>query len=127
MPTDAERRDLFTALEHTLGPAPAATLMELLPPVGWADVATRADVAAHATALRGEMAELRGEMAALRAELQGEVAELRGEMAELRAELRAGLGALEARIDGLVARQIAASVPVMFGTAGLVLAAAKLA
>ncbi len=120
MPTDAERRDLFAALDHALGPDPAATLMALLPQVGWADMATRADVASHATALREAMVELRGE-------LRGELAELGGGMAELRAELRTGFGVVEARLEALVARQIFATVPVLCGTAGLVLPAAKLA
>jgi hypothetical protein len=38
--------------------------MELLPPVGWADVARTSEMVAQGTALRGEMAELRGEMRA---------------------------------------------------------------
>ena len=108
MSTEAERRDLFGALERSLGAVPAATLMELLPPVDWGDVARRADVEAQGVALRGEMAELRGE-------LRGEMAELRGEMAEL-----------SARIDGLLPRQLLADVPLAFAVAGLVLAAVKL-
>ena len=65
--TDRDRRVLFDRLETVLGPAEAAVLMELLPPVGWSDVARRGDVAE----LRGEMAELRGQMAELRAEVHG--------------------------------------------------------
>jgi len=97
MPTGAERRDLFGALERSLGAVPAATLMELVPPVGWGDVARRADVEAQGVALRGEMAELRAEMAEL-----------------------------SARIDGLLPRQLLADVPLAFAVAGLVLAAVKL-
>ncbi len=73
-------------------------MMELLPPVGWADVARQSDL----VAIRGEMAELR--------------AELKGEIAELRGEIRAQLPKL-----------IAANIASMIGVAGLVLAAAKLA
>ncbi len=130
MSTEGERRDLLGALERSLGPAPATTLMELLPPVGWGDVARRADLDAHGVALRGEMAELRGElkgeMADLRLELKGEMAdlslELKGEMADLRAEMVT----LSAPIDGLLPRQLLADVPLAFAVAGLVLAAAKL-
>jgi len=97
MLSDHDRRQLFVALEESLGQGPAGTLMELLPPVGWADVATRAD------------------LAATRAELKGEIAGLRGEIAELRGELRAQ-----------VPRLVAANIGSMMGIAGLVFAIAKL-
>ncbi len=38
------RHELFLAVEHRLGPSQAETLMALLPPVGWADVATKHDL-----------------------------------------------------------------------------------
>ena len=120
---DDERRELFDLLEAGIGSRGAELLMTHLPPAGWADVATKADMAithADMTTLRaeqrGEMAELRGEMAELRAELRGEMAELRtelrGEMADLRTEYRAQLPKL-----------IAANIASMLGVAGLVLAA----
>ncbi|MCU1461487.1 MAG: hypothetical protein JWO37_1562 [Acidimicrobiales bacterium] len=105
MVSDHDRRELFEALERRLGDRPAAILMELLPPVGWADVARSSELAAQGVAVRGEMAELRGEMA-----------ELRGELAELRAEIRAQLP-----------KMITANIASMLGVAGLVLGAAKLA
>ena len=98
MVSDQARRDLYDVLEQQLGQSPAGTLMELLPPVGWADVARQSDL----TALRGEMAQLRGE--------------LKGELSELRAEVKAQLP-----------RLYVANVGMAFATAGLVLAAAKLA
>ena len=55
--------------------------------------------------------------------LKGEMAELRGEMAGLRGEM----AGLSARIDAQLPRFLAANIPIMFGVAGLVLAAAKLA
>ena len=86
--------------------------MELLPPVGWADVARQSDL----VAVRGEMAEIRGEIGGLRGELKGEMAEIRGEIAKL-----------SARIDGQIPRFIWANVPIVASAAGRVLAAAKLA
>jgi hypothetical protein len=40
------RHELFRRLDEVLGPDAATTLIEHLPPVGWADVATKADLAA---------------------------------------------------------------------------------
>lgn len=42
--TEKQRHDLMAAAEEVLGPVEAETLMSLLPPVGWADVATKADL-----------------------------------------------------------------------------------
>ena len=45
MVSDRDRHELYVALQERLGPEPADTMMELLPPVGWADVATKHDLA----------------------------------------------------------------------------------
>lgn len=55
------RHELFLRLEEALGPESAETLMEMLPPVGWADVATKRDL----DALRHQLlADFRGELLA---------------------------------------------------------------
>ena len=43
--TDRQRTELHKACEEVMGPGPADTLMASLPPVGWADVATKHDLA----------------------------------------------------------------------------------
>jgi hypothetical protein len=132
--SDRDRRALFEGLAGLLGEERAATMMELLPPVGWGDVmrqadgvALRAEMAELRSELRAEMAELRselrGEMAELRSELRGEMAELRGEMAELRGEL----ARLEGRVAGLVPKMVVANIGLAATVFGLTLAAAKLA
>jgi hypothetical protein len=101
MVSDQDRRDLYEALERRSGQGAAGTLMELLPPVGWADVARQSDL----VAVRGEMAQIRGE-----------IGQVRGEIAELRGEIKAQLP-----------RLITANIASMIGVAGLVLATAKFA
>ena len=56
--TEASRFQLRTAMGLILSEEAADTLMELLPPVGWADVATKTDIQ-H---LRDEMQHLRNEL-----------------------------------------------------------------
>jgi hypothetical protein len=41
---ERSRKSLYDKLEATLGSDSADTVMELLPPVGWADVATKQDL-----------------------------------------------------------------------------------
>lgn len=41
---ERSRHELFLRLEQIIGPEEATTLMEYLPPVGWADVATKRDL-----------------------------------------------------------------------------------
>ena len=42
--SEESRHHLYQRLEQVLGPAEATALMEYLPPVGWADVATKRDL-----------------------------------------------------------------------------------
>ena len=61
------RHQLHARLDELLGPEPAGTLMSYLPPVGWADVATKRDLDAlehrfEATLYR-ELGTLRSEIA----------------------------------------------------------------
>jgi hypothetical protein len=56
---EGSRHRMYLKLEEVLGAEEAETLMEHLPPVGWADVATKRDL----DHLRVELAlELRGDM-----------------------------------------------------------------
>lgn len=42
--TEYERHQLFAWFEGHLGPERAATMMNLLPPVDWSDLATKSDI-----------------------------------------------------------------------------------
>jgi len=52
---ERRRKTLYDALEARIGPEAADTMMGLLPPVGWADVATRRDLEALRSDLSAEM------------------------------------------------------------------------
>jgi hypothetical protein len=74
------RHELYNQLIDTLGVSHARTLMEHLPPVGWADVATRRDLDTLGHELRLELEVLRQEIkttshetvATLRAEINNQ-------------------------------------------------------
>ncbi len=80
MPTERRRHLLYEEVKGVLSMESADELMAYLPPVGRADVATKADLGTIRNEIDAQRAELRGEMA----ELRGDLAELRGELAELR-------------------------------------------
>ena len=107
--TESERRLVFEKLEQSFGERAADLIMEMLPHQAHDELATRSDMAATTTMLRGEMSELRGEMA----EIRGEMAEIRGEMAELRAEVRQEIAGLQRWMAGVVAANTIAVVTVL--------------
>ena len=76
---EGARFRLFESAQRQLGHDEAITLMEMLPPVEWSDVATKADLGVLSSELRAEMSQLRGELRAEMAELRGE---LRTEIAD---------------------------------------------
>ena len=71
--TDKQRNDLYRACEETMGEGPAETLLSLLPPVGWADVATKTD-------LENLRAATRADFDHLRSEIKSDIAHLRSEL-----------------------------------------------
>lgn len=107
--TEESRHQLYTRLDDVLGPQEANTLMEHLPPVGWADVATKQDLDHLHLRLSGDMAvqfaaaaadrhTLRSEMAAmdvaLRTEMAAEFTSVRVDATELRRDMDAGFSAV---------------------------------
>jgi len=62
--TEASRFQLRTAIGQILNGEAADTLMELLPPVGWADVATKSDLQHLRDELMGDTHSLRDQMKA---------------------------------------------------------------
>jgi glutathione S-transferase len=103
--SEESRHHLYQRLEQVLGPAEATVLMEHLPPVGWADVATKRDLDVLEERLEQRMDRgfdridgkfslvdahfigVRAEIATVQADFQG----LRDDFKELRADFRMSL------------------------------------
>ena len=134
MINDADRRKLFEALREAIGSEPSELLMELLPPTGWAHLATSADVAMVRTDIDIAKTELRIEIQDVRTELKGDIQRLDANIQDLRTELKGDIQEvrgevqdLRGRIDGLVPKLVAANIASMIGIAGLVLGAVSIA
>ena len=110
--TDRQRLKLLRTLETVIGPEDASTLMDHLPPVTWANVATVDHVSAigdqTTKTLRSEMqvlsTQLRSEMNELRVELRSDMTvlsnQLRNEMNQLGTELRSEMNRLGTELRG---------------------------
>ena len=101
--TDADRHRLYDALVATLGEQEATILMEHLPPVGWADVATKTDLehlrAATKADIDGHRAETRAEFEQLRLTTKADTDRLSENLEHLRAEMNSGFRAAQATMD----------------------------
>ncbi|MGH2739607.1 MAG: hypothetical protein ACRDH6_03870 [Actinomycetota bacterium] len=53
--SERDRHELYDKLEAFLGRKPTETMMSLLPPVGWADVATKRDLEAMESRLSAQI------------------------------------------------------------------------
>lgn len=111
------RHELFLRLEQALGPESAETLMELLPPVGWADVATKRDLDAleERMNLRFDLVDRRFEASEHKL------------LAALRGELLSAVGAQSNLIAAQTKTLVIANVATVFSVAALAFGAAKLA
>lgn len=74
--TEEARHHLYQALEQTLGPDEAATLMEHLPPVGWADVATKRDLDSLRAATKRDIESLGADIESLAAATKRDIESL---------------------------------------------------
>jgi hypothetical protein len=109
--SEDRRHEMYEGLIEALGRERATTLMEHLPPVGWADVATKRDLDQQTLVLRRDMEaefgkvrmELGSEIASVRAELGSVRMELGSEIASLRAELGSEIASLRAELGSEIA------------------------
>ena len=84
MPTaEKERLALYEQLNSTLGPEPAETLMEYLPPQKWADLATKEDLRLFAKELRADMQTGFARMETKFAQIDGQFAQVESKFAQM--------------------------------------------
>jgi hypothetical protein len=114
--SEKQRHELFTRAEAVLGKEEAATMMELIGPAQWSELATKADLTSAVSGLRSESqssdlslrADLRAEMQAmgadLRAEMQAMGADLRNEMQAMGADLRNEIHAVHIGVEQMGSR-----------------------
>ena len=96
---DRTRQGLFQRLDDVLGPQYAEALMSYLPPVGWADVATKRDLDLLAAKFE---ATLHREIGALRTEVAGEIGALRTEFTKQTRGLFFALAGLMVTMSGIM-------------------------
>ena len=111
--TEHDRHRMYQRLEEVLGPEEATTLMEHLPPVGWADVATKRDIDDLRAATKHGFDDLRTATEHLGTTLR---LEMESQGHQFRAELYRALR-----------QQLIAVVAANTALAGIVVAAVKLA
>jgi hypothetical protein len=138
MAIDEERRfRLYEAVRQVFGDPEAATLMEYLPPVGWADVATKHDLLELESRLDLRFDALRADLlreissveAGARVEIAGarvEIAGVRGEVAGLRAELHKEIGTLHDALREQTTRLMTWTIATWISAVGIAVAAARL-
>ncbi|HVF12384.1 MAG TPA: hypothetical protein VNA87_04790 [Actinomycetota bacterium] len=85
---ERSRHGLYRKLEQVLGPDEATTLMEHLPPVGWADVATKYDLEQLRVATKHDLEQLTSHFEshlelAIQASAHAMTASFRGELLSL--------------------------------------------
>jgi hypothetical protein len=99
--TEKTRLELYLRLEEILGPDQANTLMEHLPPVGWADVATTDDLLQLEARLDTK---IDGVESRLDARIDGVASRLDSVEGRLDAKIDGWGTRLDAKIDGVESR-----------------------
>ena len=104
---ETARFELHGRLREVLGEVRGDDLMGLLPPVGWADVATKDDVALVRERVAGvaaDVVDVRRQVAALERRVDEMDARLAGRIDQLDARLAGRIDQLDSRIDQLDSR-----------------------
>ena len=135
MVSDDDRRELEAALRRELGSGPAITLLALLPPVNWTDVARQSELVpmrADIAELKSDVSVLKSDVSVLKADvrvMKADIARLQTDMAEVRVDvagLKSDMGEVKVQLAKQIPTVVSANIASMIGVAGLVLAAGKL-
>ena len=108
MGTEGQRAKLYLVVASHWGDEAADIMMAAVPPWDYDQVARKIDVEN------------------CRIELKGDIAQLRGEVLALGGQTDSRFGEISGKVDAQFGRMIAVNAGMMFGFAGIVLAAAKL-
>ena len=95
-PSETKRLALFEKLVEVLEDEPAVTLMEYLPPGGWDQVATKADLAATEERINGRFADVNAKIDTGLADVN---AKIDTGLADVNAKIDTGLADVNAKID----------------------------
>ncbi len=97
--TESDRHRLYQRLETILGPDEATTLMEHLPPVGWADVATKRDLEHLASEMDSRFVASKKDIDLLRNDMNTRFAATKKDIEQLRSEMNFKFAAVHSRIE----------------------------
>lgn len=138
MPVDhGTRAEVYEALKVAHGEKVANALMEMLPPVGVPELATRADLGlmkaemglmkADLDVMRSDLGPMKAEMGLMKADLdviRSDLAVVRSDMAVMRSDVDALEARLGERLERALRQQANRFIGWMLGTAAVSLAAA---
>jgi hypothetical protein len=139
--TEHDRHLMYQHLEEVLGSETATKLMEHLPPVGWADVATKRDIDQLAIATKRDIDQLaiatKHDIDQLRGDFKHDIDRLRGDFDGLRGELdhrfesfadklRAEMADLRSGIEHAMRQQLMWMIGAMTAWAAVIVAAVKI-
>ena len=111
--SEPERHDLYETFAGMLGRKKAETLMALLPPVGWGDVATRRDLESHQALMKGA--------------LESHQALMRGALESHQKATESALAAMKSDINAQIWRTaLVVNLPTLLAAIGIGFAATNL-
>jgi len=116
MATDERARTvLHECLDEAVGPDAADTLMGYLPPVGWAEVATRADLVHLETRLGATIDQRFAELDTRFAELDTSFAEVDGRLSQMEASFERALRQAVLALVGVMIASVSVAVGAAVG------------